>query len=42
MSDPLGKRTYGRSAASPFPKFAFDMEECNCFEHTAIFDSVAG
>jgi cell division protease FtsH len=35
MSDPLGKMTYGRPAASPFLKSPFEMEERNYSERTA-------
>ncbi len=35
MSDPLGKMTYGRPAASPFLKSPFEIEERNYSEHTA-------
>ncbi len=35
MSEPLGKMTYGRPAASPFLKSGFEMEERNFSERTA-------
>ncbi len=35
MSEPLGKMTYGRAAASPFLKPGFEMEERNFSERTA-------